>query len=243
MRHTPADILAVLDAGCDAFVFPMLDNGYVYLAGARMSAFHSATDWALVFEIFGYSPRAGLPDTAVITFASTIANRKTATDFTSPAAYEAYLRNNPNQEYRNVYPIDEGSWIDGESLAANAVDVTLRGSTIKMPAIETYSSAGVELSNPPSVEIYEFARYLAAVERERVLATPDEIRGNIPPDLTCCLQLDEWQHPDLVNDARPSREPTFQAIAAVLSTGDASRYRPTETPNTHWKHWPDGGSL
>jgi hypothetical protein len=65
-----------------------------------------------------------LPDTAVITFARTIANRKAANDVTSPAAYEAYLRSNPNQEYRIMYPIDEGFWIDGEYLAANAVDVT-----------------------------------------------------------------------------------------------------------------------
>jgi len=29
----------------------------------------------------------------------------------------------------------------------------------------------------------------------------------------------------------------------VLATADASRYRPTLTPNTHWSNWPDSGSL
>lgn len=29
----------------------------------------------------------------------------------------------------------------------------------------------------------------------------------------------------------------------VLETGDVGLYRPTAPPNTHWKNWPDGGTL
>lgn len=44
----------------DAYAFPMLDNGYVYLAATRLSLFRSSTDWAVAVEVFGYSPRAGV---------------------------------------------------------------------------------------------------------------------------------------------------------------------------------------
>ena len=41
----PADkILGVLDACSDAATFPMLDNGYVYLAATRLSAYRSSGD-------------------------------------------------------------------------------------------------------------------------------------------------------------------------------------------------------
>jgi len=57
------------------------------------------------------------------------------------------------------------------------------------------------------------------------------------------LVLDEWHHPDVVNDQGPSELESFQQLAEILSTGHVSRYRPTASPNTHWKNWPDGGTL
>lgn len=55
MPASAPDILAVLDRCCDACTFPMLDNGYVYLAATRLSLFRSKADWAMVIEVFGFS--------------------------------------------------------------------------------------------------------------------------------------------------------------------------------------------
>ena len=44
-------------------------------------------------------------------------------------------------------------------------------------------------------------------------------------------------------DNRPSSYETWQLIAKVISTGDISFYKPTLAPNTHWKNWPDSGSM
>ncbi len=77
MAFEAEEILAILDRCCDAFTFPMLDNGYVYLAATRLSLYRSATDWAIVIEVFGFSPRSGLPDTHVQTFASRLHDRST----------------------------------------------------------------------------------------------------------------------------------------------------------------------
>src|SRR5262245_18662744 len=98
MQHTPDQILSILDRCCDAFTFPMLDNVYVYLAATRLSLFRSAQDWAMVIEVFGFSPRSGLPDTHIRTFASSLINRKSARDYVSQDAYNAYLANHPNDE-------------------------------------------------------------------------------------------------------------------------------------------------
>lgn len=44
-------------------------------------------------------------------------------------------------------------------------------------------------------------------------------------------------------ESRPSSYETWQQIAEVLATGDIGRYRPTLPPNTHWKNWPEGGTM
>jgi hypothetical protein len=41
----------------------------------------------------------------------------------------------------------------------------------------------------------------------------------------------------------PSEYETWQLIAKVIATGDTSLYRPTLEPNSHWKNWPESGSM
>jgi hypothetical protein len=42
---------------------------------------------------------------------------------------------------------------------------------------------------------------------------------------------------------RPSTYETWQQIARILATGDTTIYNPSLASNTHWKNWPEGGSL
>jgi hypothetical protein len=126
---TRKDILSVLDRCCGSFTFPMLDNGYIYPAATRLSLYRSNIDWAIVIEVFGFSPRAGLPDTTVYTFGSRLHNRDTPEQYLTREAYDNYLRNNPNNESQSVFPIDEGPWQDpddSEVLADNVTEISLR---------------------------------------------------------------------------------------------------------------------
>jgi hypothetical protein len=107
-------ILPILDRCCEAFTFPMLDNGYVYLAATRLSLHRSDSDWAIVIEVFGFSPRSGLPDTQIYTFASKLHNRDTPEHFFTRDAYERHLANNPFNDTRFVSPVSEGPWLDAE---------------------------------------------------------------------------------------------------------------------------------
>jgi len=91
--------------------------------------------------------------------------------------------------------------------------------------------------------VHELTRYLAETLREEVLATPEERRRQIPPDLEQILQLEEWHHPDLANGEVASQSETFRQLAEVLSSGDPSRYAPAMAPNSHWSNWPEGGLL
>jgi uncharacterized protein DUF7003 len=167
--------------------------------------------------------------------------------FTHSQAYERYVANNPHNESRFVYPVEEGAWLDpenGEFVAKSATEITLRDHAKPLPPTEEYEKLGITLEGGPVVRVYELCRFLADVSREAVLATPEERRVSILPEMTQILQLEEWNHPNVVDDRdRPSGSETFQQLAEILVTGDVGLYRPSRTPNTHWRNWPAGGTL
>jgi hypothetical protein len=246
MSFVPEHILSVLDRCCEDGSFPMLDNGYVYLAATRLSLHRSMTDWAMVIEIFGYSPRAGLPYTHVYTFAERLHDRNPPEKYIKREAYEHYLVNNPNNESRAFYPIEDGPWHDAANddfVVQGAAEVIVRGKALSLPSFDEYARHGIELEQSPQVQVPELCRFLADIAREQVLSTDRERRVSVMPDMVQILQLEEWHHPNLVEEERPSGSETFRQLAQVLATGDAGLYRPSQQPNTHWRNWPLGGQL
>ena len=239
-------ILAVLDACSEKFTFPMLDNGYVYPAATRLSAYRDVDDWAIVIEVFGFSPRAGIPDTSIYTFANRINHRSSRESFVSEQAHQNYLSNNPNNEMNAVFPIAEGSWQDpdeSEVLRECADHLELRDRTISLPERSEYENAGIELIDGQEIQVFECCRYLANHYRELVLCTESERRANLFDNLSQVVQLEEWNHPDLVVGEKPGENETFQQLANLLETGNLSAFKLESSPNTHWSNWPDGGTL
>jgi len=246
MQFTAAHILAILDQCSDSFTFPMLDNGYVYLAANRLSLHRSVSSWAIVIEVFGFSPRAKLPNLHVYTFANQLRDRDAPQQYVSTKAYEQYLANNPYNESRFFFPVDEGDLQDAEDselVAENITEIVVRGKHYPNPPWYEYTHYGIELDRAPRVQIFELCRFLAAVARDEVLATPEERRTSVLPDMVEILRLEEWHHPDIANDERPSSSQTFQQLADVLVSGDTTKYLPLQPSNTHWRNWPEGGTL
>ena len=225
----------------------MLDNGYVYPAATRLTLYRSKIDWAVVIEVFGFSPRAGLPDTSIQTFASRLHNRNPPEDYVNRHACEMYLANNPNNEFRSIFPVHEGPWQDrenGEFVAVGLREVLVRNRAIPLPSVDEYARHGIKLEQAPRVQVFELCRFLADIAHEQVLATTSERRVSVLPDMEQILQLEEWHHPNVVDEAeRPSGSETFQQLARVLATGDVGLYQTSQPTNTHWRNWPEGGRL
>lgn len=224
----------------------MLDNGYVYLAATRLALYRSEDDWAIVIEVFGFSPRAGLPNNFIHTFASRLHQRKTPKDYLNHGAYENYLRSNPHNDTHSEWPIAEGDWQDpenGELVSIAASEVVVRGLPWLLPSTEDYLRHGIELEGQDNVKTFELCRYLAGIARDQLLATAAERRFHVLPEMQEILVLDEWRHPNLLEDELPGGSETFQQLVQVLLTGNVREYRPTESPNTHWRNWPEGGRL
>src|SRR5262249_34675617 len=158
-------------------------------------------------------------------------------NFVNRQAYERYLANNPNNEFRAIFPVHEGPWQDsenGEYLAKDAREVLVRNQPIPLPSVDEYARHGIELEDAPEVQVFELCRFLADVAREQVLVTPKERRVSVLPEMDQILQLEEWHHPNVVDEEeRPSRSEAFQQLAQVLATGDVRLYQPSQLPNTH----------
>jgi hypothetical protein len=104
-------------------------------------------------------------------------------------------------------------------------------------SLDEYLQRGVTIENPPRVRVFELCRFLADAARDSVLATAKQRRVSVPPDMKQILRLEEWHHPNVVDDDdRPSGSGTFQQL---LVTGNVVFHRPSRPPNIRWRNWPN----
>ncbi|SDT15309.1 DUF7003 family protein [Actinoplanes derwentensis] len=114
-----------------------------------------------------------------------------------------------------------------EPEAYSGASIMVRGHRIEVPAGN-------------GAELVDILRRLVPDHRELLLADEAELRRRIPADIPEIMRLDQWHHP--VDDL-PSESTTFRQLTGVLATGDTKLYAPSTTPNTHWSHWPESGTL
>lgn len=234
LRGVGAEILAQLDDCARRHTFPMLDNGYVYPADVRLSAYGDGVRWAMVVESLGATPRAADHDCIqdVLYLFGNCLDRPPGT------ANEDFLT--PTSDADAPTFDEEYGW----QVRHDARTIRIRDVEVPIPRDPAhFAMKGIVLREPPAISCAELLRALVPEHRRLLLASEAELRLRVPPDLPLLLRLDEWRHPDLAGSQLPGQSRTFRMLAETLATADASRYRPTEAPNTHWSHWPDGGTL
>jgi hypothetical protein len=247
---TARAILEVLDDAAAGYDFPMLDNGYVYPVDVRLSAYGDKQRWALVVEWLGVGNRNCEFDTSLYCYGNCLTAQRSEQDFVTPEAYRAWRDQHRFDETLFLHPVGDGPTaplLDPDrylDVNPGAKDLTIRGQVVAIPRdSEVYRAHGVTLEAPPRIRLYELMRCLLPEQRPLLVAAEEEIRRVVPDDLRLLLRLDAWRHPNLADDQLPSRTQTFRMIASVLATGEVDRYRPPRRPNTHWSHWPGGGTL
>ena len=233
--HCTEEILNQLDKCSSEYTFLMLDNGYVYPAGTKLTAYRNDKIWVIVIEAIGFSYRGGGHNG--------ISN--------CLHIYGNCLNYEPGTQNENfIYLTDDANncnTFDDEEyfyLNPDCSSFILRGLTLPLyHNRELYKISGIEIEDPTRINAFEFLRLLDTLHHDKLVATEIEIRERIPSDIPKILELHNWFHPDVVNDELPSKNETFMQIAKVLETGNIEHYKPTQEPNTNWKNWPEGGTL
>lgn len=232
--YTDKDILAQLDECAAEFVFPMLDNGYVYLAGTKLCAYRDENRWVLIIEVIGFSYRGG-GHSGVRNCLHIFGN---CLEYKAGTRNENFLSFTDDSDDGRTFDEDESFYLELETPT-----FLLREAKVRLIHQRAeYQNAGIVLEEENRVNAFEFLRLLNVKYRKRTFATEQEIRGRIPADIPKILELDEWFHIDLAGDEKPSENETFQMLAKVLETGNLNEYKPTKSPNTHWSNWPESGT-
>jgi len=226
-------ILTRLDDCCSDF--PMLDNGYVYPAGTRLTAYRDDERWAMIIETIGFSYRGGGHNginNAMYIYGNCL-------DFESGLRNENFICPTADAENNPTFDKEEDFYL-------NPTTATFLLREKEHPLIHdraTYQSYGIEPEDPERINAFEFLRLLDATHHDQLVATEEEIRKKIPGDLPLIIKLEEWHHPDVADQEFPSENETFVQLANVLATGNIAHYKPSNPPNTHWRNWPEGGTM
>jgi hypothetical protein len=231
---TSEEILESLDASARVYALPMLDNGYIFPVDLRMHVYRDDAEWLIILqELCVNNMRTSEFDSfcnTVHTFGSRcIPDDNQNTEFLYP------LDNCPDAPL-----FDEFEWFARD----DAHCVMLRGQRIELDLSPgQLKKKGITLFEPPKADPVAIMRSLVPEYRDLLFCTEAELTDYNPTNLPFFLRLDEWYHPNLVEEEWPSQTETFQMLAQAIVTGNKSLYRPTQEPNTHWKNWPEAGLL
>lgn len=234
-NYSSPDILLQLDQCAEDFNFPVLDNGYIYPVDSRLTAYRDDQRWIIVIEIVGHAYRSGGHD-GIENCHYIYGN---CLHFPPGMNNDHFLLVTANSEEGDTF-------MRGVVWTLNPQVHSMMIREKKVPVLHDpafYAARGITLGSDAHICLHEYMRAIAPDYRDAFFAADDEIRTIIPMDIPQVLRLNEWYHPDLSDGALPGNNETFQMIAKVLETGDPSHYQPTSAPNTHWKHWPVGGTL
>jgi len=217
--------LRKLDKHASEFNFPVLDNAYVEMAATRLTAFRDAQDWAIAFEVVGYSTNEGSFVNDLYAFGSCLQKE-------GFIGSRAVMSQSPNDPL--IDPHTEAWIADWEHWA-----IVVKGKCHQFaPSRDEYVSAGIDVpleGGPGSLSEGQIMRFFIHRESAQDLLMRDsELRD--APKMSVFLQTQEWQHPDVAGEERPSEKGSLRSLLAALESNSPALFQ-LGRPNTDWRVW------
>jgi hypothetical protein len=224
-----AQILEDLDKHASEFNFPMLDNAYIEFAAARLSAFQGVKHWLIVFEVLGFSTRE-------VEFADGLYAYGSCIERAGFIGAETPLSSSPKELL-----------FDGETneCIADWSHWSIRVGNEEMsfsPTREEYADAAIVIDREPgrgSLNEIELLRFLVhRIGKERFFMNDQDLLNHFPmcKNLKKFIQTTQWEHPDLANGEKPSKNVAIRSLIEALAQGNSSLFDPGLS-NTHWTFW------
>jgi hypothetical protein len=227
MRYSANEILEILDQGANTYDFPMLDNNYFYLGKERMTVFRNNNEWLIIFQELSFSLKANKFTNVVAAFGNCI--KESGIISLEPVINESS---------------DDKMFDDNYKFLLNPLDfkVAIKGVERKFkPTRRDYEELGINIDDKEMPNEAKIIRYLAYTIPKELFFTNEKllkICKRKAEDIKVFMELDDWYHPDLINDELPSENLCFQSIAVALEKNALDLYNcPEEEYNTHWFNW------
>ena len=222
-------ILGDLDKHAAEFNFPVLDNAYVEFASARLSAFRGEEDWLIVFEVLGFSTREVAFVDDLYAYGSCVAKEGFADE-------EVPLASLPQQ------PLFDAETNEGIA-DWSRWSVSVGGEKMSFaPTRDEYAEAGIVIDRGPgpgTLSEIELLRFLVhRLGESRLFVSDQTLLSHFPKckDLSKFVQTTSWQHPDVADQEKPSKNVSLRSLVEALAQRDPSLFE-RGRPNTDWKFW------
>lgn len=222
-------VLEDLDKHASEFNFPVLDNAYIEYAAARLSAFLGVRDWLIVFEVLGFSTRE-------IEFVDHLYAYGSCVEREGVVGEDILISSSPKRALfdaeTNECIADWSRWsirIGNEEMSFS-------------PTREEYADAGIIIDREPgrgSLAEIELLRFLVhRLGKERFFMGDEDLLGRFPEckNLKKFVQTTQWEHPDIANEERPSKNLSIRSLVEALVKKDPSLFE-HGLSNTHWTYW------
>jgi hypothetical protein len=222
----------LLDKHASEFNFPVLDNAHVQLGATRLTAFHSPTDWLIVFETLGFSVPQGEFVNGLYAYGSCVV-------LGGFVGEEILFKSAPElplfDEETNKCIADWANW-------AISIHNRTRHFT---PTLDEYAEAGIRIENNPgrgTLTEVDLLRYVVFHLGKQLFLEDATLLSHFPKckGLSKFIQTTEWQHPDVAGGEKPSENVSIRSLIEALDRGEPSSFDPGR-PNTGWKSWVAGG--
>jgi len=223
-----------LDKHAFEFNFPVLDNAYIDMAGARLTAFRSTEDWAIAFEVLGFSNQQGIFANDLFGFGSCLT--KEGIISSSPVMF-------PSSSKPLIDPQTEAWIADWKNWA-----IIVRGKLYEfLPSRDEYIDAGIDVPSeggPGSLKEAQIMRFFIHREGDCDLFMQEaELREELKlsSSMAVFIQTKDWQHPDIVGGEKPSGNVSIKSLLVALGVNYPADFQKGR-PNTNWKLWDSSSS-
>ncbi len=220
-------ILEILDKGAITYDFPMFDNNYFYFGKAKLTLYRNCNEWLTVFQRLSFSLKAK-------EFTNTIAAFGNCIEENGIVLIEPIICESSNDKM----------FKDDYTFLLNPLNfkVIIKGAEREFrPTKSDYEELGININNIKMPNEAKIVRYLAYTIPKELFFTDQELLKICKvkaEDIKVFLELNDWCHPDLINDEMPSENSCFRSIAVALEKNDPSLYQcPEKEYNTHWSNW------
>ena len=227
MTISAGDILKTLDEGADTYDFPTLNNIYFYFGKIKIAIFRNANEWLLIFQELSFFIKSKKFVNTVYVFGNTIEG--TRIQFINQILFES---------------ADDKMFDYFFNLLLNPLDfqVVIKGDEKRFtPTPKEYQDIGIDIEDEKMPVEAKIIRYLTNKIPELLFFNHDELLEMCEKkdsNLKLFMELDDWYHPDLVDDELPSDSPCFVSLAEAIEKNDSTIYRcPEDSYNIHWSNW------
>ncbi len=224
-----AQILKDLDKHASEFNFPVLDNAYIEFAAARLSAFQDAKEWLIIFEVLGFSKKE-------IEFVDDLYAFGSCVEREGVVGEEIPISASPKQPLfdteTNECIADWSRW----SIKIGKEDMSFS------PTPEEYAQAGIVIDRAPgngTLSEIGLLRFLVhRLGKERFFMSDADMLNHFPRcrNLKKFVQTTQWEHPDIGNEERPSKNVSIRSLVNALAQKNPSLFD-HGISNTHWSYW------